>query len=74
MIDYQAIVEGLKNEDVKQLLINLGVEDIIEKDDCYITNTICHNESGGSMKLYYYFDSHIFFCYSVCADDDRYSD
>lgn len=68
-INYQEIVENLKDEKVKELLYQLGAEDVIEKDDCLITNTICHNEdvSDASMKLYYYKDSHIFYCYTECG-------
>ena len=66
MIDYQSIVDQLSNEKIKELLYKLGVDEIIEKPDCFITNTICHNEEGGSMKLYYYFNNHIFYCYTNC--------
>lgn len=65
-INYKEIIENLRNEDIKQLLYQLGAEEVIEKDNCFITNTICHNESGGSLKLYYYFDSHMFYCYTCC--------
>lgn len=66
MIDYQAIIENLQPEKIKDLLLTLGVEEIIEKPDCFITNTICHNTEGGSLKLYYYFNNHIFYCYTEC--------
>lgn len=66
MINYEKIVQSLRNDKIIELLEKLGVDDIVEKDNCIITNTICHNISGGSMKLYYYFDSHIFYCYSSC--------
>lgn len=64
MIDYQAIIEGLNPDKVKELLLTLGAEEIIEKPDFLITNTICHNEEGGSLKLYYYFNTHMFMCYT----------
>lgn len=67
MNNYQEIIENLSVEKVKELLYRLGAENIIEKPDCLITNTICHNEEGGSMKLYYYFDNHFFYCYTNCA-------
>lgn len=66
MIDYKKIIEELENEQIKELLYRLGAEDVIEKENCYITNTICHNEEGGSYKLYYYFNNHCFVCYSNC--------
>lgn len=67
MNNYQEIIENLSVEKVKELLYRLGAENVIEKPDCLITNTICHNEEGGSMKLYYYFDTHIFYCYTNCS-------
>ena len=66
MIDYKEIIDNLIPEKVKELLIQLGAETVIEKDNCLITNTICHNEEGGSLKLYFYYDTHIFYCYSNC--------
>ena len=64
MIDYNEIVKNLKKEEVKRLLLDLGAEEVIEKDNCFITNTICHNTEGGSLKLYYYFDTHLFYCFT----------
>ena len=65
-MDYKEIVDNLVPEKVKELLMQLGAETIIEKDNCLITNTICHNIEGGSLKLYFYYDTHIFYCYSNC--------
>ena len=67
MIDYKAIVEELEPEKIKELLYTLGVEQVIEKPGYFITNTICHNEEGGSLKLYYYFNSHLFTCFTECG-------
>lgn len=64
MIDYQAIIENLEPEKIKELLFALGAEEVIEKPGYFITNTICHNEDGGSLKLYYYFNTHMFVCYT----------
>ena len=64
MIDYKAIIEELEPEKIKELLYTLGAEEVIEKPGYFITNTICHNEEGGSLKLYYYFNSHMFMCYT----------
>ena len=64
MIDYKAIIEELESEKIKELLYTLGAEEVIEKPGYFITNTICHNEEGGSLKLYYYFNNHIFMCYT----------
>lgn len=69
MIDYQELINGLSTERVKELLIQLGAEDVVEGPGYLITNTICHNEdaSEASMKLYYYENSHIFMCYTECG-------
>lgn len=64
MIDYKSIIEQLEPEKIKELLFTLGAEEVIEKPGYFITNTICHNEEGGSLKLYYYFNSHMFVCYT----------
>ena len=66
MIDYKGIIKGLEPEKIKELLYTLGAEEIIEKPGYFITNTICHNEEDGSLKLYYYFNNHIFYCYTEC--------
>jgi len=68
MIDYKEIISGLEDARVKNLLEELGA-DVIEKDDCFILNTICHNAdvNEASHKLYYYKNSHMFYCYTECG-------
>ena len=68
MINYQEIIENLEVDRVKSLLEELGA-DVIEKDDCLVCSTICHNEdaSQASKKLYYYKNSHMFMCYTECG-------
>ena len=68
MIDYQAIVDNLNTDKVIQLMETLGVTDYIRKPGYVIFPTICHNEDPeeASMKLYYYENSHIFYCYTRC--------
>lgn len=61
---YQEITDALTPELVESLLYKLGAQEVIKKDSYLITNTICHNVEDGSMKLYYYYDSHLFVCYS----------
>ena len=67
MIDYQAIIDNLSLEKIKDLFYRLGAEDVIEKPGILITNTICHNEENGSMKLYYYENSRLFMCFTNCG-------
>lgn len=68
MINYEEIIENLRDDAVKQLLIELGA-DVIEKDDYFVLNTICHhdNPDEASHKLYYYKNTHLFVCYSECG-------
>lgn len=77
MIDAKELLESLTVENVKKLLYRLGVEEIIDlsaSKNCLITNTICHNLSGGKMKLYYYIEDKngetrgTFHCYTSCGD------
>ena len=69
MIDYQAIVENLEVEKISQLLYQLGADEVIDKGNAFITNTICHNEDAteASLKLYFYKDTHLFYCYTNCG-------
>lgn len=68
MIDYKAIVDGLEDNRVKNLLEELGA-DVIEKDEYFMISTICHNANveEASHKLYYYKNSHMFYCYTECG-------
>lgn len=67
-MDYQAIVEGITIDKVKQLLFKLGAKEVIDKGNYLITNTICHNVDAedASLKLYYYDNYKVFVCYSNC--------
>lgn len=67
MIDYRKLVDELSVERVKSFMYELGAEEVIEKPGYFITNTICHNLHGGSLKLYYYYDTHLFVCYTSCG-------
>lgn len=69
--DAQQLKESLSIDDIKTLLTELGAEHIPEQLNNrgeLITNTICHNPSGGSHKLYYS-DSHKSFrCFTGCSE------
>ena len=69
MIDYQSIVENLRDEDVFRLLEQLGAEPV-DKGSHFVCKTICHNEDTeeASAKLYYYKNSHLFVCYTECGN------
>lgn len=69
-LDGRTIIKNLLPEQVKEIVFSLGVDRCEESDKSYIFPTICHNVdlAEASMKLYYYFDNHIFVCYTECND------
>jgi DNA primase len=68
-MDYQEVINGLQDRDVINLMTRLGADRYKETEDAIIFPTICHNVDGAeaSMKLYYYKDSKIFYCYTCCG-------
>ena len=46
-----------------------------EKESCLIMPTICHNENieEASWKLYYYKNTHMFYCYTECFGQSIFS-
>lgn len=67
--DATELKENLTLEDVKKLLHELGANELIDEvsKGRIITNTVCHNDHSGSLKLYYYIESHSFYCYTGCS-------
>lgn len=66
--DKQKVRDTITDEDVYNLLLEWGGEPERRKD-CFVSRTICHNPYGeGSHKLYYYFNTRLFQCYSGCPD------
>ena len=67
-MDYKEIIDNLKVESVIELMKRLGADRYVEKDNCVIFPTICHNLNAAeaSMKLYFYKDKKIFMCYTEC--------
>ena len=67
MIDYQNIIEQLNIEKIKLLLENMDIP-YQEKESYLIMPTVCHNidTENASWKLYYYKNTHIFYCYTEC--------
>ena len=68
-MDYKRIIDRLTNESIIELMKKLGADRYIEKEDCIIFPTICHNEdaANASMKLYFYKDTKLFMCYTECS-------
>ena len=64
-IDYRQIIDDLRDEDVFRLLGELG-GDPIDSNDYILSKTICHhdNPEEANYKLYYYKNTHLFYCYS----------
>ena len=66
--DKVEVREKLTIEQVFELLTDWGGEPISSPTGL-IASTICHNTPGaGSRKLYYYENSHLFHCYTGCAN------
>ena len=65
MIDYQSIIEELDDNKVMALLDSLNIP-YENKNDYLLMPTVCHNANieDASLKLYYYKNTHIFYCYT----------
>ena len=66
-MNYKELADNLDTSRVKDLLLALGAEDVQETASFLLTNTICHNTHDGSFKLYYYKNTHLFYCYTECG-------
>ena len=68
-MDYKAIIEGLNDEAVINLMKRLGADRYEDKGTHLIFPTICHNldSSEASMKLYFYKDTKLFVCWTSCG-------
>ena len=44
-----------------------GLENKTEDEEKIVFPTCCHNLDGGSPKLYYYTNTHLFVCYTHCG-------
>lgn len=64
-----SVIDSMKKDQVITLLKSLGATSIVDQGTHLILPTICHNprESEKSPKLYYYFDSKLFSCYTECG-------
>lgn len=67
MINYKEIIEQLNTEKVKLLLEQLDIP-YQEKEKYLLMPTVCHNDDieTASWKLYYYKNTHVFYCYTEC--------
>lgn len=69
-MNYQEIINGLTNEAIINLMIQLGSDEYRETDGYICFKTICHNVDvdNASMKLYFYKDTKLFVCYTECGN------
>lgn len=69
-IDLEKLQKSLTDEDIISLLTNLGADRYNNKEDYIIFPTICHNinSEDASMKLYYYKNTKLFYCYTECDE------
>lgn len=65
-LNFKAIREEIPPERIKAILGTFDVFAVRETQSALIFPTCCHNVVGGSNKLYYYKDSHLFKCYTEC--------
>lgn len=65
-MDIKDMRESLTPEEIKSILAEYGVEPAHENQMYIQYPTSCHNLDGGSHKLYYYKENHIFKCYTEC--------
>ena len=65
--DKDLVKQQLDIEDINSLLEELGGEPELY-DDKIIAKTICHN--GDSHRLWYYFNSCMFTCFTQCGSFD----
>lgn len=65
-MDYKTVIDNLKISSVIELMKKLGADRYKEEENQIIFPTICHNEdsSEASMKLYFYKNSKMFYCYT----------
>lgn len=67
MSNLNDIKEQLTTEEVKSILAEYEVYPYCEDEEKIVFPTCCHNLDGGSPKLYYYTNTHLFVCYTHCG-------
>lgn len=72
MFDKDKFKISITENDIKKVLEYYNSDYHEGNDGSIITQTICHNHSGGSHKLYYYPETHSFHCYTGCGSFDIY--
>lgn len=60
--------EEMSDESIKDILGQFNVQPFDENETFIVFPTCCHNLEGGSPKLYYYKNTHLFHCYTECGE------
>lgn len=60
------IRNSLSPEDIVHILDKYNIKPATISSNYMIFPTCCHNLVGGKDRLYYYYDSHLFRCYTEC--------
>lgn len=63
------ITKNLETDKVIKLFLDLGANEVENRENYLVTQTVCHNSDASlaSKKLYYYKDTHLFMCYTECG-------
>ena len=70
MFDKDKFKSSLTNHDIEKVLAYYNAEGTEGKNDEIVAETVCHNRTGGSHKLYYYPETQLFHCYTGCGSFD----
>ena len=61
------VINKITDDDVIDIMLDLGSEDPLFVREGMLFNTICHNHDGsGKKKLHYHSESKTFYCYTEC--------
>lgn len=66
MANFKDLRDSLTPENIIDILRSYDVEAVYVRDSYIIFPTCCHNLIGGSPKLYYYCNTHLFHCFTEC--------
>lgn len=68
MRDKDELKQSLLENDIEKVLKYFNVDYAYNFKGDIVMETACHNEHGGSHKLYYYPESQTFHCFTNCSD------
>jgi len=65
-VNFKELRNQLSPNQIKDILGKLGIYPVRTTETYFVYPTVCHNLTGGSPKLYYYFENKMFKCYTHC--------